>query len=352
MKNLFKVTALAVLAVLMAVSCSSDIEQTPYDWSRSNTQFDNSQNENSTGAYEPDIDWIGISPGVGSFSATNREVQVTFPAQADIWRSDNLIAAMSEFLTFHTVATGGDSATWEAGTLNATPAVTYTFVRQQGLTITISLSGGEVDLIAKIDASKYTFAQGHMLDTDDNGVPGESALPATGHDNLYSTSPASLNTNVTNWVEPRNLRIEVRINTPTFIWNTTGLTDDQQFAATNALLNDIAPVSIIVGGTTYTTFNPANETLNIIRTALGGDAFANNFKLETLNESTNTWAPVAGTSGSAIFHPDTHNIVFQGVTVNEFSPIRVVYTGFPITTPVLTVSSSRLHLGQWVLPIV
>jgi hypothetical protein len=203
-------------------------------------------------------------------------------------------------MTFHTVSTPGSLTEGIAGTLN--DPVPFTFVRRVGSNITVripreypegTLIGN--NFILKIDASRYTFANGNRMDRDGNGITGEA-----GYDDLYLRV-----NNPGTFVHPRCMGLYVNIGGFS-IAQGPGVTYDHLTFGTDIILN----VS-----------NRGDITTDIL-TARLGNGFASGFTVQALRDS--GWTNI--TTGGATFNA-AGEIVFLQVPVGQFEPTRIVWNG-------------------------
>jgi len=175
MKALRAPLFLAVIAALLA-SCAPEIKLSDRDWGQV-TAGDNTRLVSETGIGAPVIAWNN--------DLNYRDVDITFDEKADVLRAnnDNIVKEMKNFLKFYAFTRGsGVTAPDTLGT-----EYDYSFVRRaasgSNTIITVKLAdawnvsnGGS--LVAKVFASKYTFANGKKLCGADDTEAGDDYYDA------------------------------------------------------------------------------------------------------------------------------------------------------------------------------
>ena len=227
MKTIMKIAALAVITVLAAISCAPEVTLTSADWSEYDSQRGAviTSNNNSS-SVTPVVALVQGSalplPGTTGLTDEDRELTLTFPADADFLKASNdqLLAKLQEFLSFfvYTNPEVTSPAPAEQTIFSAKGAdVTYEFVRRQNsgntvypditaadtAIITIRLTslsalpgsqpatGPTTGMAYKIDGAKYTVG-GYGLDVDNDGNAGEAVyddyyddVAVTGHTDTF-----------------------------------------------------------------------------------------------------------------------------------------------------------------------
>ena len=195
MKTAIKITALAAVLILAAVSCAPDADFTKMDWGKANDAASPTSTSTAadTAAYRGNGRFVPTIPGTGGTSSdpltattgtTNPgilyEFDIRFPAEADFLRKQSIAEienALKDFMTLY-------SYTNPAGHSN-TPSdrstgIDYTLMRRTPTTvgsngfvdITIHLNIPASNFVVKIDSTKYTV-KGNKLDRNGDRKPGE-----------------------------------------------------------------------------------------------------------------------------------------------------------------------------------
>jgi len=182
MKTAIKITAIAVITVLIALACSDDVSLT----TRSYKEFNESKKAEYTNSprgssYEPSLSSSLYYSSTVTLAEEDKEITISFPDGADILKATNadMDAKLNEFLSIFKYSNPGPTPN------DYTPSTigekfSYTFARREGDTIIIKLhTVPNINRIAyKIDASTYKVF-GQVLDFNGDGVGGES------YDDLY-----------------------------------------------------------------------------------------------------------------------------------------------------------------------
>jgi len=179
MKTAIKITAIAVITVLAALSCTPEVTLSPRDYSDYKDQY-KAEYTNSG------LNSTGITFNYSSllYSTTTpapdytKEITVNFPSSADVLKTSNanIVGEMQKFLTFNTYTDPpGTSTNYTKSTLGS--SLNYTFVERTGLTsITVRLDSLPTPkvayIVAKIDASNYK-RNGQLIDRNRDGVGGD-----------------------------------------------------------------------------------------------------------------------------------------------------------------------------------
>lgn len=178
MKTTIKLTAIAVITVLVALACSNPVSLTDRDYrdrneSKSAEYTNNSQNySDNLPKFSPT--YLKYYNSTAVVADSDRETTITFPENADVLKvtgNDAIEAALKEFLTLSQY-TNPDTNPAPAVVYTPsrlTDAVKYTVVRSVGADIIVKVDVPDIDyIVAKIDASKYKVF-GQTLDRDRDG---------------------------------------------------------------------------------------------------------------------------------------------------------------------------------------
>jgi len=198
MKTAIKITAVAVITVLAALSCAPEVEVTSRDYTEYK-EAKSAEYTNNQGAVTliPTIEALGNfggSPGLvynkTSGGATpqgeqSREILISFPENADVLKETNanIATKLKEFINFYTYTNPITIVTvYTPSTLGG--ALAYEFVKRVDESITIRLASvpNQYTVVYKIDASKYT-CYGQLLDINADGKAGEV------YDDVYGELP-------------------------------------------------------------------------------------------------------------------------------------------------------------------
>ena len=302
MKRFFTITALAALTICTAISCSSVLETTDYDWAGVNARN------------EPENDGsISLPVITGPASTSNRpRIDIWFPSQADILREPaaSSTTALRAFMTIYTF-TDPAEANWQSKGLTSvlsSTALPYAFVSKSGQTITVEIddefSGTYSDLIVKFDGQTYTHSRGIKMDVDANGIGGEAV-----YDDLYNLVPLSGSTGIS-WVSPGNKGWNVSLisSTPAS-WTSAA-------ATTSEVITSLPAANINLSG-----IIPGNDDGKAVYKAVA-DMIAGSIKLEEFNGT--AWIAVS----TAEYNPDSPAVLrFPGVTFKHNTLYRVKWTG-------------------------
>jgi len=320
MKNFVKIIAIVAIAVFAAVSCAPpEVDVSEYDWDRANERYDAS----GDAIIQALIGEFGVD-GYSS-DAKNPVITVTVPAQSDFLRSSNIEAGLKEFLTVQTFKElAADTTNGTDGKINTLDsALTYKLERSAGNILTIKLdkdftatgTGDYSDLIVKIDATKYKYSNGHLLDSDLNGTAGEA-----GYDDLYFKQDLAGEKGWA-WIAPGQKDWSVTLS----LANVT-FANDTPFASDTATATNTATIrvaTITASGISDTSISGKAIYKDI------ADLVASGIKLEKLVNG--AWQPE---SQSAVYEVDTPTtgagvtyIYIKGVTLSHGSSYRVTWKG-------------------------
>jgi len=223
MKTIIKITALAIITILAMLACAPEIEMTQRDFTEirdsKNPKYDNVI---TTDSNLPQFN-ISNSLNSNSLKEEDKEMHISFPKSADILNKNITTAALKEFLSMY-IFTNGTSTYTEASVKDTD--VNFEFVRRvrygtgnDEVVIKLDIVPSKT-FVVKIDATKYTFANGKKLDKNDNGIPGEAV-----YDDYYKeitpTGATSLN------YYPKTMDITLYITADTISPNTPNSLDAQ-----------------------------------------------------------------------------------------------------------------------------
>jgi hypothetical protein len=183
MKTVIKITAITIITVLAALSCSDEVELTRRDFNEIRdvnapkyVNFDYSD-------FVPSINSIGLTyvapPNIPT--ETQKEMTITFPAGADILKKNIKTSDIMEFISMYTFDNTDEVS-------SKADDVDFEFVRRVRQTVDTDTEDVIIRLIevpnktfvVKIDATRYTFAGGLKLDIDGDNVAGEAV-----YDDVY-----------------------------------------------------------------------------------------------------------------------------------------------------------------------
>ncbi|GBU26950.1 hypothetical protein R84B8_00466 [Treponema sp. R8-4-B8] len=181
MKTTIKITALTAIIVLAMLACTPEVELTQRDFTEirdaKNPKYDNVNTSNHIPVLSANTITYKAPPDTPT--EAQREIKITFPVEADILSRDITTAALKEFISMYTFTNGTSSYT-EVSTKESD--VDFEFVSRHLKDVTIRLTAvPDKTFVIKIDATKYTFANGIKLDTNDDGIAGEAV-----YDDVYS----------------------------------------------------------------------------------------------------------------------------------------------------------------------
>jgi len=338
MKKLIKIIALAAIAALAAISCSSEVEETGYDW-RINDQISSKLNTAITGtdAFPTKVEVTNVkdvktNDGTTVTTYSDIEITITFSGTeepsttADVLREKSaasIESKLKEFLHFYNVdrkdATGDqdpnevpDGTVYAIDNFIEIPSSSWNYLKRNGNEITVVLDTAYVSgttrsqIVYKIDSTKFTYGRGSKVDKDENGTAGEAIYDdkwdavavEAGVTTGYGATPYN------GIVYPgNNIKADAWYFTigsvPATIWG-SDTTEDA------VLINDIVAATL----TNPSSGDAHDEILS---------QFATNFKLQKYNGSKWETYRTSELDGSAI--------VFKDNTLNHLVPYRIVYDG-------------------------
>lgn len=323
MKNLTKIIALAAIAALAVISCSPEVTVSDYDWGRANQQFDSSL---TPATVPPGLDLSDINFSMSEDNAETRtadnasvyhfEIDIDFAQaeQADVLRENDILAGLKKFLSFHNaVRDAADTAPNlppnEANVDKLSDPIPYSLVKTAGTTITVKLdkeyvAGASItttysNIVYKIDSTAFTYARGLKVDTDQNGVPGES-----GYDDYYdeiSITGAAAYSVVLPSLEPLSFAIGT----------VSGYNFLEKKTASEVMATLPAATLTLPPGASY-----SQDMQNSI-----ASTFGTAFKLQKYtNNAWVTFATSKVTQGTA-------DIAFDNITLDHQVPHRIIWEG-------------------------
>ncbi|MDR2943363.1 MAG: hypothetical protein LBV17_12320 [Treponema sp.] len=187
------ITALAVIAVLAALSCVPEAEITEPNYKEIFAEY----NEQVGGAVV-DRPTISGTLVIGAATPDQKELEISFPQDADVLRESNadIDAALKKFLSFHTYT---DSLATAFNTLSVVSpeAIPYKFVKrgaglnQQVITISFDTIPIAQIFVAKFNEN-YTCGNGHKVNLDFPNTKSKDAVYGDFYVEVFTTggSPA------------------------------------------------------------------------------------------------------------------------------------------------------------------
>ena len=326
MKTFAKIAAIAVIAVMAAVSCTPQAELTDFDWDTYNKQRNPSLN---TGVEHDPIETVvsrlGVNPPVISTPPDvtnpryNQEVEIEFYTSADVLRKSDsdILGALQRFLSFHHFTNANNPLNLGQASTLTEPGIPYTFVRRNDDVITVRLekqfSDTESNVIMRISAANYTFSNGMRMDRDGNGIAGEAFYDDYLREIILSRQPGP-GWDGGDFVAPENQGWAVNIGTvnvgPNFA------TGSEQTSGSHFNF----PITHTVG---FGGVGTLAENQNARNAILGG--LASSLRLQRNNAATNwNWENV-----DATVEYDAVGDVFRIPAFNRehLTAYRIVYTG-------------------------
>jgi hypothetical protein len=224
MNTVIKITALAVIVALAAISCGPEVELSGVDWGALNDGNNSEKNTTPvgetggdpsfyTGGWDAELFKVAIfnpplKTDIGGFGAydalslsstsfdtnvdTNplrNQITVTFPKDSDFLKrnltGNALLEALKEFLSFHnytTPETDDEHYTHFGKASTLGDPLVYELdekIQRSGNTVYLRFPSKPADtsnVIMKIDGTKYTYASGNKMDRSDRGRPGKDPL--------------------------------------------------------------------------------------------------------------------------------------------------------------------------------
>jgi hypothetical protein len=184
MKTVIKITAITIIAILAVLSCSEDVGLTQRNFSEIRDAKSPKYDSVTTADLEPTFSRPTYVASPNTPTETQKEMTITFPASADILKKNIRTADIKEFISMYTFTNGASSYTEVSSKLDD---VDFEFVRrvrqtdgtEEGVIIRL-LEVPNRTFVAKIDATRYTFANGIKLDYNGDNVAGEAV-----YDDVY-----------------------------------------------------------------------------------------------------------------------------------------------------------------------
>ena len=317
MKDFIKLGRLLIVAIVVmaVVSCTPEAELTPYNWKDYNQQFDPSNTNQTVQNFVVNAD-LGLSVPV----LYSQEVDITFPASADVLRETNvrIESKLKEFLSFSHFT---NPAAWTVGqTSTFAPIENWSFIRRNSNTVTVKIEkpfvAADSNVLLKIDGTKYTYARGIKMDMDDNGTAGEAV-----YDDFYAELSVAGSTNTDIPRYNQSLGWTINLLTP--------LGGSFITAVPTTLAFDI--------GTTTISLSASDPDAAITERNNICNSFTSRFIVQKNNESTGwRWQDVSGTVS---WVPEDNRFRFPQTTVEDMTAYRVVWNGSTI------VSSANQYYG-------
>ncbi|MCL2196693.1 MAG: hypothetical protein FWB77_03675 [Treponema sp.] len=301
MKRFFKVLAVTLITVLIAVSCApAEVEETSYDFNEANKQHDPQNNG--------EIDFPTVTSSVQYVK--NPEISIVFPQQADILRNPSL-EELNKFLSFHHYTS---PAAGLAATSTLQIAIPYEYVVRYDNTIKVRLLKDFTaeafytysNVIAKFN-EQYTYANGLKLDVDRNGTGGEAI-----YDILYREITV-VNSDYRNWVQQENKGWYISLANPSTTFNNSIFYSSASSASTSTDVSFTAAFISLAG---------VSSTIYPEVYAKVGNMFANNIKLQKL--SGQSWVDVATAEYSAGYSTTSMRVT---ATLEHDTRYRIKWSG-------------------------
>jgi hypothetical protein len=314
MKTLIKITVLAVLAAFAVISCTPEAELSSVDWGAINSKNDVERNTSVSHTKTT------ASSGTLSIYTAANEVTLAFDPRADVLKSSEttIEAKLKVFLSFHHFTVADDPVGGKADTLGN--AIDYSYVRRNGAEVSVKLNKSFVSsdshVVAKIDGTTYTFANGRKMDNLDRGRTGGAI-----YDDVYITILVTGATNTPEFFAPGNKGWNLQLRT---IGNGQG----------NGLSSNETDVPIAA-------LNLSTERVdNAIK-----EAVANQLKSELRVERfvNNSWV---NANLASLINYDVANdrFIVTSLSRDDLVPYRVVWSGSaPVTT-----TADYFGVKQWV----
>jgi len=196
MKTTIKITALAIITVLALLACTPEIEMTQRDFTEirdgKNPKYDNIYSNSHVPYIDSNKIYYRIPPL--TLAEKDKELDIYFPDNADILDKEITTAALKAFLSIYTFTTDKSNPLETKASVKETD-INFEYVRRvkygNGNGTNIYSNGicevvikletvPNKPFVVKIDATKYTFANGLKLDTNNNGITGEAI-----YDDIY-----------------------------------------------------------------------------------------------------------------------------------------------------------------------
>jgi len=283
MKTIIKITALAIITVLAMLACTPEIELTQRDFTEirdgKNPKYDNVR----SGSHLPNFDASKITYRTSSSTPaeTDKELDIYFPKNVDILDKEITTAALKTFLSIYTFTTDKSSSSETKASLKETD-IDFDFVRRvrygtDSDEVVISLKAvPSKTFVVKIDATKYTFANGLKLDTNNNGITGETI-----YDDYYSPIKP-INADSLDFINPT--MVDIKLSIVAELTNTVNPMDPQQeiiiaklafnadYKSTSLKKQNEDIIKALMPKIKLQKYNPANKTWDAIGTVKAVDS--------------------------------------------------------------------------------
>lgn len=191
MKTAMKMTAIAVITVLMALACAPEISLTQRDWKERNesnaAKYTDKQGSPYTDDLKPNIH-AALIYSSAAVAEERKEISITFPKTADILKEKNanLPDKLKKFLNFYTYDNPPSvPGSYTSSTIAENNYIGYSVIRREGtdgniIIVKLDSIPNRARIVCKIDAANYKCS-GQVVDFNGDGIGGED------YDNEYIT---------------------------------------------------------------------------------------------------------------------------------------------------------------------
>jgi len=327
----------ATVLVALVTSCAPPLDLTDYDWDVVNAAKDPARNSGEVARnFTPraSINAVDVGTGTDEYKIVAIEVAIVFPGEADILR-DTITKDTLDFITFRTFTKAVDFGTVDT----LLTAIPFTVGLRVGNIVRVNLTPSPgidtgatfSNLIMRVDAKKYTYAQGLRLDIDQNGKIEDLYDDWYVQEIALDTYNYGIGTLITDYVGLGQLPVVLSL--PDVIdvnislegaGHTTSATYNDFFFADNAETTNTNSWYVeIIDNTTQLT----NLELAFYKDML--EVLAAGIKLQELNGG--SWSEKAAASYDAATVSDSAGIIFKGVSFKHQTAYRVIWTGSAYT---------------------
>jgi hypothetical protein len=371
MNTIIKITALAVITALAAISCGPEAELPGVDWNAVNSKHNTELNTSDTKLYfgtnlefevkgyyytyankrEKGSDFLSstgstIDPVTGKHRQDG--IDVEFPEESDFLKKnyaklEDLYKELEKFLSFHNFTkqeTLLGAAIGKADILGDAK-LAYEVVNRNEDVISLRFTNpipNTSNVMMKIDGTKYTFANGNKMDRANRGRSGEA-----GYDDVYKEIDIDgiLNPGgYKGFVKPENKEWQLNLT------NNFNLGGSGEGSGVLPNKTDIPIASLVLGG--LPTSLPVEDATKAIHQAVA-DQVIGGLKVQKYDIETDKWSDAGGT---ITFYPEAigttikaNTFYLNSLTLKHMEPVRVVWQGSSV--PIIT-TDEYFGVKQWI----
>jgi len=177
MKTAIKITALAVVTVLVVLSCAPELTLTEPDWATRNEQYKAEYtNSGRFTSMNVTITAPSLTYSTSAVSDQQKEIYLSFPTDADVLKASDIGAELKTFLTFHTYSNPTTGTGYVASIIaDEATGLPYSYIENRTWTVMVP------EYVQTGSHIEYDWTEIKMdLDGDDNpDINGWANTPGT-----------------------------------------------------------------------------------------------------------------------------------------------------------------------------